>query len=392
MMTRKILHLDLDAFFCSVEELLNPSLKGKVFAVGGRPDGRGVISSCSYAARMLGVRSAMPSRQALEICPNLIFVQSDHHLYGQYSRKVMDILRDTSPIVEQVSVDEAFLDVSDMPQPIRSIAQDLQTRVLKETGLPCSIGCATSKLVAKIANDFGKKQVKTGRAPQTITVIEPGDEARFLAPLDIQALWGIGPKTAQFLRSKGINTIGALAGLNDLEIKQVFGNHGESMRRRAQGIDPSPVQPDEDDPKSISNEITFHEDIDDPDHLLDILRNLSDKVGSRLRKADFAGWVVQIKIRYSDFTTLTRQTSLKECSNLDQDIFDAARELLLNNLIHYRPVRLLGVGVTKLEKPHQQLSLWDDNSNKKQDLTKAVDKLREKFGKDIIKRANSLKK
>lgn len=392
MMTRKILHLDLDAFFCSVEELLNPGLKGKVFAVGGRPDGRGVISSCSYAARMLGVRSAMPSRQALEICPNLIFVHSDHHLYGQYSRKVMDILRDTSPIVEQVSVDEAFLDVSDMPQPIRSIAQDLQTRVLKETGLPCSIGCATSKLVAKIANDFGKKQVKTGRAPQTITVIEPGDEARFLAPLDIQALWGIGPKTAQFLRSKGINTIGTLAGLNDLEIKQVFGNHGESMRRRAQGIDPSPVQPDEDDPKSISNEITFHEDIDDPDHLLDILRNLSDKVGSRLRKADFAGWVVQIKIRYSDFTTLTRQTSLKECSNLDQDIFDAARELLFNNLIHYRPVRLLGVGVTKLEKPHQQLSLWDDNSNKKQDLTKAVDKLREKFGKDIIKRANSLKK
>ena len=392
MMARKILHLDLDAFFCSVEELLNPGLKGKVFAVGGRPDGRGVISSCSYAARMLGVRSAMPSRQALEICPNLIFVHSDHHLYGQYSRKVMDILRDTSPIVEQVSVDEAFLDVSDMPQPIRSIAQDLQTRVLKETGLPCSIGCATSKLVAKIANDFGKKQVKTGRAPQTITVIEPGDEARFLAPLDIQALWGIGPKTAQFLRSKGINTIGTLAGLNDLEIKQVFGNHGESMRRRAQGIDPSPVQPDEDDPKSISNEITFHEDIDDPDHLLDILRNLSDKVGSRLRKADFAGWVVQIKIRYSDFTTLTRQTSLKECSNLDQDIFDAARELLFNNLIHYRPVRLLGVGVTKLEKPHQQLSLWDDNSNKKQDLTKAVDKLREKFGKDIIKRANSLKK
>lgn len=392
MMARKILHLDLDAFFCSVEELLNPGLKGKVFAVGGRPDGRGVISSCSYAARMLGVSSAMPSRQALEICPNLIFVHSDHHLYGEYSRKVMDILRDTSPIVEQVSVDEAFLDVSDMPQPIRSIAQDLQTRVLKETGLPCSIGCATSKLVAKIANDFGKKQVKTGRAPQTITVIEPGDEARFLAPLDIQALWGIGPKTAQFLRSKGINTIRTLAGLNDLEIKQVFGNHGESMRRRAQGIDPSPVQPDEDDPKSISNEITFHEDIDDPDHLLDILRNLSDKVGSRLRKADFAGWVVQIKIRYSDFTTLTRQTSLKECSNLDQDIFDAARELLLNNLIHYRPVRLLGVGVTKLEKPHQQLSLWDDNSNKKQDLTKAVDKLREKFGKDIIKRANSLKK
>lgn len=391
-MTRKILHLDLDAFFCSVEELLDPSLKGKVFAVGGRPDGRGVISSCSYAARILGVRSAMPSRQALKICPNLIFVHSDHHLYGQYSRKVMDVLRDTSPIVEQVSVDEAFLDVSDMSQPIKSIAQDLQTRVLKETGLPCSIGCATSKLVAKLANDFGKKQVKTGRAPQTITVVEPGSEASFLAPLDIQALWGIGPKTAQILRAKGINTIGTLAQLNTYEIKQIFGDHGESMRRRAQGIDTSPVQAEDDDPKSISNEITFPEDIDDPDNMLKILRNLSDKVGSRLRKAELAGWVVQIKIRYSDFTTLTRQASMKECSNLDQDIFDLAQELLLKNLIRNRPVRLLGVGVTKLEKPHQQLSLWDENSEKKHDLTKAVDQLREKYGKDIIKRADSLKK
>jgi DNA polymerase-4 len=391
-MERKILHLDLDAFFCSVEELLDPSLKGKVFAVGGRPDGRGVISSCSYSARLLGVRSAMPSRRAIEICPDLIFVRSDHNKYSEYSQKVMDILRDTSPIVEQVSVDEAFLDVSDMRQPIASIARDLQTRVLNETGLPCSIGCATSKLVAKIANDFGKKQVKTGRSPQKITVIKAGAEADFLAPLDIQALWGVGPKTAQYLRSKGINTISALARLNDLEIKQIFGNQSETMRRRAQGIDTSPVQAEDDDPKSISNEITFHEDQDNPEKLLQILRQLSDKVGSRLRKAELAAWVVQIKIRYSDFTTLTRQTSMKECSNLDQDIFDLAQELLLNNLIRNRPVRLLGVGVTKLEKPHQQLSLWDENSDKKHDLTKAVDKLREKYGKDIIKRADSLKK
>ena len=391
-MIRKILHLDLDAFFCSVEELLDPSLKGKVFAVGGRPDGRGVVTSCSYAARLLGVCSAMPSRRAIEICPDLIFVRSDHHKYSEYSQKVMDILRDTSPIVEQVSVDEAFLDVSDMPQPIASIAKDLQKRVLNETGLPCSIGCATSKLVAKLANDFGKKQIKTGRSPQKITIVEAGDEADFLAPLDIQALWGVGPKTAHTLRSKGIITIGALAQLNDLEIKQIFGNHGESMRRRAQGIDSSPVQAEDGDPKSISNEITFLEDQDDFDNLLRILRQLSDKVGSRLRKAELAGWVVQIKIRYSDFTTLTRQISMKECSNLDQDIYNAAQELLINNLIRNRPVRLLGVGVSKLESPHKQLSLWDDRGNKKQDLTKAVDKLRERYGKDIIKRADSLKK
>lgn len=391
-MVRKIIHLDLDAFFCSVEELIDPSLKGKVFAVGGSPNGRGVITSCSYAARQLGVRSAMPTRQALELCPNLLLVRSEYRQYGDYSRKVMDILRDTTPIVEQVSVDEAFLDVSDMTQPIASIAQDLQKRVKKETGLPCSLGCATSKLVAKIANDYGKKQVRSGLSPEKITVIEAGQEEIFLAPLDIQALWGVGPKTAQFLRQKGIDTIGDLASLNDLEIKHYFGRHGEAMRRRAKGIDSSPVYADDGDPKSVSNEMTFHEDQDDIENLLRILRRLSDKVGSRLRKKELAGCVVQIKIRYSDFTTLTRQSSMKECTNLDLEIYQEARELLLRHLVRGRPVRLLGVGVTKLEKPHQQLSLFDQGIDKRQELTKAVDDLRERFGKEIIKRADTLKK
>lgn len=391
-MERKIIHLDLDAFFCSVEELLDPSLKGKAFAVGGNPNGRGVITSCSYSARQLGVRSAMPTRQALKLCPGLLLVHSGYRRYGEYSRKVMAILRDTSPVVEQISIDEAFLDVSDMPQPIASIARDLQKRVLSETGLPCSLGCATNKLVAKVANNFGKKQVKTGRSPQQITVVPPGGEAEFLAPQDIQALWGIGPKTAENLRQKGITTIGDLARLSDREIEYFFGRHGESMRRHARGIDTSPVYADEGDPKSVSNETTFHEDQVDPENLLRILRALSEKVGARLRKADLAGSVVQIKIRYSDFTTLTRQAGMKECSNLDQEIFNHARELLIRHLIQGRPVRLLGVGVTKLEKPHRQLSLWDDNQNKRKDLTKAVDELRERFGKDIIKRADSLKK
>ena len=235
-MQRKIIHLDLDAFFCSVEELLDPSLKGKVFAVGGSPSGRGVITSASYAARLLGVRSAMPTREALNLAPNLILVRSGFRHYSDYSNKVMDILRDTTPIVEQVSVDEAFLDVSDMPQPIGSIAIDLQKRVLNETGLPCSLGCASSKLVAKIANDYGKKQVKSGLSPQKVTVVDEGKEAEFLAPLDIQALWGIGPKTAARLRQRGITTIGRLAALSDADLKNYFGEHGMSMRRRAQGL------------------------------------------------------------------------------------------------------------------------------------------------------------
>ena len=391
-MKRKIIHLDLDASFCSVEELLDPSLKGKVFAVGGSPTGRGVITSASYAARLLGVRSAMPTREALNLVPNLILVRSGFRHYSEYSDKVMEILRDTTPVVEQVSVDEAFLDVSDMPQSISSIACDLQKRVLNETGLPCSLGCATSKLVAKIANDYGKKQVKSGLSPQKVTVVEEVKEAEFLAPLDIQALWGVGPKTATHLRQRGINTIGRLAALSDADLKNYFGMHGVSMRRRAQGIDNSPVHPDSGDPKSVSNEVTFHEDQDEEASLLYILRGLSEKVGARLRKADLAGSVVQIKIRYSDFSTFTRQASLKECTNLDQDIFDTAQDLFLKHWVRDRAVRLLGVGVTSLEKPHRQLGLFDDNGGKREELTKAVDDLRERFGKDIIKRADTLRK
>ena len=390
-MNRKIIHLDLDAFFCSVEELLDPSLKGKAFAVGGSPSGRGVITSASYAARMHGVRSAMPTREALKIFPELLLVRSGYHHYSQYSDKVMDILRDTTPIVEQVSIDEAFLDVSDMPQPIASIAQDLQKRVMQETGLPCSLGCASSRLVAKMANDFGKKQVKTGRSPQKITVVEPGTEEEFMAPLDIQALWGVGPKTAAHLRQRGITTIGRLAALGDADLKNYFGHHGESMRRRAKGIDNTPIYPESVDPKSVSNEMTFHEDQDDEVGLLKILRGLSEKVGSRLRKAGLAGSVVQIKIRYADFSTYTRQTSMKECTNLDQEIYDEVQRLFLKHWQSGRPVRLLGVGVSSLDKPHRQLALWDDQSSKKEELTKAVDDLRERFGKDIIRHADTLK-
>ena len=390
-MIRKIIHLDLDAFFCSVEELLDPSLKGKAFAVGGSTSGRGVITSASYSARMHGVRSAMPTREALKIFPELLLVRSGYHHYSQYSDKVMDILRDTTPIVEQVSIDEAFLDVSDMPQPIASIAQDLQKRVMQETGLPCSLGCASSRVVAKMANDFGKKQVKTGRSPQKITVVEPGTEEEFMAPLDIQALWGVGPKTAAHLRQRGITTIGRLAALGDADLKNYFGHHGESMRRRAKGIDNTPIYPESGDPKSVSNEMTFHEDQDDEVGLLKILRGLSEKVGSRLRKAGLAGSVVQIKIRYADFSTYTRQTSMKECTNLDQEIYDEAQRLFLKHWQSGRPVRLLGVGVTNLDKPHRQLALWDDQSSKKEELTRAVDDLRERFGKDIIRHADTLK-
>jgi DNA polymerase-4 len=389
-MERKILHLDLDAFFCSVEELLDPKLKGKPFAVGGNPQGRGVVSSCSYAARKFGVHSAMPMARALSLCPELIVIHHRHGLYGEYSDKVMDILRSYTPLFQQVSIDEAFLDVSDLPKPAGAIAREIQERVDREVHLPCSLGVATNKLVAKVANDFGKSQVKSGQAPRQITIVPPGEEAAFLAPLDIQALWGIGPKTSQKLHGQGIHTIGQLAALSVAELEAYFGNNALEMHARALGIDPSPVQ-SEREVKSVSNEVTFTKDTTDNEVLRQTLRALADKVGYRLRQAGFAGSVVQIKLRYSNFETLTRQTALPQPTNLDDEIYAAAEKLFEANIIPTRAVRLIGVGVSRLNPPYRQLSLWDNNQDEKEKLASAIDQLKEKYGQDVIKRASMMK-
>ncbi len=388
-MERKILHLDLDAFFCSVEELLNPDLVGKAFAVGGSPQGRGVVSSCSYAARKFGIRSAMPMARAIGLYPALLVVSHRHGVYGQFSDKVMEIMRGYSPLFEQVSVDEAFLDVSDLSQSLSTIAGDLQLRVEQEVGLPCSIGGATNKLVAKVANDFGKASVRSDRAPRQITIIPPGNEADFLKDLNIQALWGIGPKTAQKLSSMGIKTIGQIAELPQKELELVFGKMAFEIHQRALGIDPSPVATSH-EVKSISNEITFPTDITETEELLRVLRKLSDKVGYRLRQSRLAGSAIHIKIRYEDFSTLTRQKAVKEPTNLDDQIYTVVKQLLLENLSAGRPVRLIGVGISNLDTPHQQLSLWEDTNSEKHDLYSAIDHLKEKYGRDIIQRASML--
>ena len=389
-MERKILHLDLDAFFCSVEELLDPSLKGKPFAVGGNPQGRGVVSSCSYTARKFGVHSAMPMARALSLCPELIVIHHRHGLYGEYSNKVMDILRSYTPLFQQVSIDEAFLDVSDLPKPAELIAQEIQERVDREVHLPCSLGVATNKLVAKVANDFGKSQVKSGQAPRQITIVPPGEEAAFLAPLEVQALWGVGPKTSQKLHGQGIHTIGQLAALSIAELQAYFGNNALEMHARALGIDPSPVH-SEREVKSVSNEVTFTKDTTDSEVLRQTLRALADKVGYRLRQAGFAGSVVQIKLRYSNFETLTRQTALPQPTNLDDEIYAAAEKLFEANIIPTRAVRLIGIGVSRLSLPYRQLSLWDNNQDEKEKLVSAIDQLKEKYGQDVIKRASMMK-
>ncbi len=389
-MERKILHLDLDAFFCAVEELLDPSLKGKAFAVGGSPKSRGVVSSCSYPARLRGVHSAMPMGRALELCPDLIVVHHRFGVYGETSDKVMDILRDYTPLFQQVSVDEAFLDVSDLPQPIGAIARDMQQRIDRELHLPCSIGAATNKLVAKVANDFGKSRVRTGQAPRQITIVPPGNEADFLAPLEVQALWGIGPKTAQRLHSRGIHSIGQLAELPLVELEHFFGKNAAEVQESARGIDRSPVHSSR-EVKSVSNEVTFSRDTSDMEQLLGTLRQLSDKVGYRMRQARLMGGVVQIKLRYGDFTTLTRQRALPTPTNLDDEIYAAVEKLFLDNLTPERNVRLVGVGVSQLSQPFQQLELWDDSRGQAEQLALAIDALKEKYGKNIITRGSQMK-
>ncbi|HAF49242.1 MAG TPA: DNA polymerase IV [Anaerolineaceae bacterium] len=387
-MDRKILHLDLDAFFCAVEELHDPSLKGKAFAVGGRADQRGVVASCSYAARMFGVHSAMPMSRAKQLCPDLIVVSSRHGNYSEVSKKVMKIIEIT-PFIEKISIDEAFIDVTGIGEPIEKVAQDLQHKINTQCQLPISIGGATNKLVAKIANDWGKSQKRSTEPPNTITIIPPGDEAKFLAPLPVQSLWGIGPKTAEKLAAIGITTIGGLAETSPASLEALLGRFGPELIDRAKGIDNRPIEM-EHETKSISNEVTFAKDISDEAYLLNTLRALSEKVGGRLRKESLAVSTIQIKMRWADFSTITRQTTLLSVTNLDQEIFSAASTLFYENWPKGKPVRLIGVGVSNLGPPVYQLNLWDDDHQKEEKLLHAVDELRERFGRDIIKRAGQV--
>jgi DNA polymerase-4 len=387
-MNRKILHVDLDAFFCAVEELHDPSLKGKAFAVGGRADQRGVVASCSYAARMFGVRSAMPMSRAKQLCPDLIVVSSRHGNYSEVSKKVMKAIEIT-PFIEKISIDEAFIDVTGIGEPIEKVAQDLQHKVNTQCQLPISIGGATNKLVAKIANDWGKSQKRSTEPPNTITIIPPGDEAKFLAPLPVQSLWGIGPKTAERLAAIGITTIGGLAETSPASLEALLGRFGPELIDRAKGIDNRPIEM-EHETKSISNEVTFAKDVSDEAYLLNTLRALSEKVGERLRKESLAGSTIQIKMRWADFSTITRQTTLLSVTNLDQEIYSAASTLFYENWPKGKPVRLIGVGVSNLGPPVYQLNLWNDDHQREEKLLHAVDELRERFGRDIIKRAGQV--
>ena len=384
-MTRKIIHLDLDAFFCAVEEQRNPELVRKPFAVGGQPNERGVVSSCSYAARKLGVRSAMPTRKALQICPKLIIITPDHHDYSRISNQVMNRLRQWTGLVEQISIDEAFLDLSDLPESGESLARRLQAEIRDEQGLPCSLGVAANKLVAKMATDFGKAGHHGDTPPCAITVVPSGKEAEFMAPLPVQALWGVGPKTAIRFNQMGISQIGDLARLSEVELEKLLGKMGHELYFRSRGIDDRPVVVDY-EAKSISQEITFNQDVCDQVILEKTIRQLSEKVGQHLRQAKFVGKTIRIKLRWANFDTITRQLTLQQPTDQGEVIYQTTLHLFEENWKSGKFVRLIGVGVSGLETPVHQLSLWDTEQEKGRRLTQALDELKERYGNDAVSR------
>ncbi len=385
-MNRTILHLDLDAFFCSVEETRNPDLRGKPFAVGGQPDERGVVASCSYAARQYGIHSAMPMSRAVRVVPGLIIVSGRHRLYSEVSKQVMDKLRTLTPMVEQISIDEAFLDISDLrDESPEHLARGLQADIKNELDLPSSIGIASNKLVAKIATEVGKKGAKKGTPPFGLTIVPAGEEAAFLASLPANMLWGVGPKTEAKLAELGIHTIGDIAGWPEADLAKRFGENGRELANHAMGRDDRPIVIER-ETKSISQETTFTRDVSDDKSLESTLRELSTEVGRSLRKNDLAGKTVKLKIRWPDFTTITRQTSLPQPTDSDDEIIKTALKLLHEVRRSRQAVRLIGVGISGLGAPIRQLGLWDAGSDKSRKLQEVVDALQEKFGREIIHR------
>jgi DNA polymerase-4 len=381
---RTIIHLDLDAFYCAVEEQLNPELRGKPFAVGGRPEGRGVVSSCSYAARQRGIHSAMPMGQAVRLCPELIICRGKYKEYGARSRQVMTVLRRHTDLIEQISIDEAFLDVSAQTEAPLPYAKALQQEIHDETGLPCSLGIAGNKLVAKIATDVGKSSVKTDTYPNAIQLVPPGKEAEFLAPLPIEMLWGVGPKTAERLASLSIYTIGDLAAWPREDLYKRLGKWGYDLHTRAQGIDRREIVTHR-DAKSFSQEITFSKDTSDKTRLKEVIQKQSEQVSNRMKRSNQFGVTVKLKLRWPDFTTITRQTTLPAPTNDAEMIFETAFLLFKENWDGKTPVRLVGVGVGHLQAPSRQLTMWDKTDyNKLAKIENAVYQVKKRFGEQSI--------
>jgi DNA polymerase IV len=381
----QILHVDMDAFFVSVEELENPSLKGKAVIVGADPDGRGVVAAASYEARKFGVHSAQPIRTAKQLCPHAVFLRGHHEKYREYSEKIYRIFGEFTPVVEMVSIDEASLDLTGCERLHGSAfraADRLIRHVGSQTGLNCSVGVSTSHLVSKIASDQAK--------PHGLLHVLPGCEARFLAPLPVRRMPGIGRVTEPELHALGITTIGHLQSFGLEPLKKQFGKWGEYLYTKSRGEDIDAYAYEE-EPKSISHETTFETDTGDADELERTLSYLAQLVARRLRDHALYARTVGLKLRSSDFKTLTRDVTLDEPTHLDSVIFENVLRLFQNAWKRRLKVRLVGVRASNLEKAALQLNLLEAPKREKLDrVLEAADRLRTRFGFDTVKLARSL--
>jgi DNA polymerase IV len=382
-----ILHVDMDAFFVSVELLERPELRGKPVVVGGRPDQRGVVSAASYEARKFGIHSAMPLRTAGKLCPHAIFLDGHHEKYSEWSDRVASVLAKFSPIVEMVSIDEAYLDLSGTERlygPPLAAADKLLRTITSTTGLPCSGGLASTRLVAKVASDQAK--------PRGLVWVAPGMEARFLAPLPIRKIPGIGEVTERALRALGIETVEQLAFHQQEKLEKVFGQWGTALYRKARGGDAYEFLIDA-EPKSISHNHTFGEDTADIKEMESLLSHLSQKACKRLREAGLHARTLTLTIRYAGFHTYTRSKTVNEPVNLDSDIYAIFLALFREHLDKKRKVRLLGTALSGFCHGPNQLDLLDaDRREKLEKLTKAADQLRDKFGFGSLQFGGSLRR
>jgi DNA polymerase IV len=404
-----ILHVDMDAFFVSVELLRRPELRGQPVVVGGTGN-RGVVAAANYEARVHGVFSAMPTAHARRLCPHAVFLPGDHDHYAAVSSRVMDLFREVTPLVEPLSLDEAFLDVSGARRAVGdapSIAHLLRQRVRDAEQLECSVGVATSKLVAKLASEAAKPRIRAGRVVpgDGVRVVEAGHERAFLHPLPAQALWGVGPKTLARLERLGVHTVGDIAALPvDTLVRALGEAHGRHLHQLSLAIDDRPVTPDQ-RLKSVGHEETFPHDLRDPDQLHREVVRMADGVGSRLRRAGLAGRTVTLKVRFGDFRTITRSATLSSAVDEGLPIAHTASDLL--TAIDPSPgIRLLGVSVSGLtEETARQLSFADLDTPLDPDAageagraryrswaeaTDAIDRIRDRFGDRSIGPASSL--
>jgi DNA polymerase-4 len=380
-----ILHLDMDAFFASVEQLRDPSLRGKAVIVGGIPGkDRSVVTSASYEARPFGVRAGMPIGEARRLCPHAIFVRTRGFAYLEISRRVVEIMNDFSDRVEPSSIDEAYMDITGVLKywgGAEAIGRRLKERVRDELHLTCSVGVAPTRILAKLATDLNK--------PDGLTIIRKEDMERVVFPLPVEEVPGVGRRLKAALNEMGILTVGQLAKADAKRLYKRFGINGTRLQQIVRGeLDWEVIREDErPDDKSVGHSRTFNQDTADPEKLKGYLLSLVQMVGRRLREGDYAGRTVTITIRYGDFSTLSHQRSMKHATNDENDIFKVAWRLFEEHYLTETPVRLLGVSVSGLVRRNaRQLDLFDKESQ----LYPALDALREKFGEGIIRRTSTL--